>query len=232
MAKKNFYAAVFKDGAHRIYSNWPDCQRATSGVPDIKFKGFGTREEANAWIASARPGEASLSAEVAAGSGSEVGSETAADSHPSGAILIYVDGSYIHSRSKRAGWAWLAVRDGKVIGQESGVTDRDALSRNIDGELEAAIRAMEWVHHHGHRAVIHHDYSGIAMWASGAWKVKAEVSRDYVERIRELKGAVTFKKVAGHSGDRYNDMVDKLAGEAIAAHVERGETGSGGTPAS
>lgn len=222
MAKKNFYAAVFKDGAHRIYSNWPDCQRATSGVPDIKFKGFATREEANAWIAMARSG-ASQSAEIATGAGSIAGSEGGSECHPSGAILIYVDGSYIHSRCKRAGWAWLAVRDGKVIGRESGVTDRDALSRNIDGELEAAIRAMEWAHHHGHKAVIHHDYSGIAMWASGAWKVKAEVSRDYVERIRELKGAVTFKKVAGHSGDLYNDMVDKLAGEAIAAYIERGE---------
>jgi ribonuclease H-related protein len=214
MAKKNFYAAVFKDGAHRIYSNWPDCQRATSGVADIKFKGFATREEANAWIALARPGEASLSAD-------DSGAESGDAGFPAGTILIYVDGSYIHNRCKRAGWAWLAVRDGKVIGQESGVTDKDALSRNIDGELEAAIRAMEWASHHGHRAVIHHDYSGISMWASGAWKVKAEVSRDYVERIREIKDIVTFKKVAGHSGDLYNDMVDKLAGEAIAAFVER-----------
>lgn len=218
MAKKNFYAAVFKDGAHRIYSNWPDCQRATTGVPDIKFKGFATREEATAWVAMARSGgSAPLSVKTAASA------DEAAGGYPPGTVLIYVDGSYIHSRSKRAGWAWVAVRDGTVIGQESGVTDKDALSRNIDGELEAAVRAMEWAHHHGHKAVIHHDYAGIAMWASGAWKVKAEVSMDYVDRIREIKRAVTFKKVAGHSGDKYNDMVDKLAGEAIAAHVERGK---------
>lgn len=215
MAKKNFYAAVFKDGAHRIYSNWPDCQRATTGIPDIKFKGFATREEAAAWIAMARPGEASVAAEAASrGDGSSAG-------YPPGTVLIFVDGSYIHSRCKRAGWAWVAVRDGDVIDRESGVTEKDALSRNIDGELEAAIRAMEWAHRLGHAAVIHHDYSGIAMWASGAWKVKAEVSRDYVERIREIKGSVTFKKVAGHSGDKYNDLVDKLAGEAIAAHMSQ-----------
>lgn len=215
MAKKNFYAAVFKDGAHRIYSNWPDCQRATSGVPDIKFKGFATREEASAWVALAVPGEASLAAATASGD------DAASIGYPPGTVLIYVDGSYIHSLCKRAGWAWLAVRDGNVIGQESGVTAKDALSRNIDGELEAAIRAMEWAHNRGHKAVIHHDYSGIAMWATGAWKVKAEVSMDYVERIREIKAAVTFKKVAGHSGDKYNDMVDKLAGEAITEHIER-----------
>jgi ribonuclease H-related protein len=215
MAKKNFYAAVFKDGAHRIYSNWPDCQRATTGVPDIKFKGFATREEAKAWIAMAHPGGASPAAAIA------LSGDEGSGAYPPGTVLIYVDGSYIHSRCKRAGWAWLAVRDGQIIGQESGVTERDALSRNIDGELEAAIRAMEWAHGLGHKAVIHHDYSGIAMWASGAWKVKAEVSLDYVERIREIKGAVTFKKVAGHSGDKYNDMVDKLAGEAIAAHADK-----------
>lgn len=221
MAKKNFYAAVFKDGSHRIYSNWPDCQRATSGVPDIKFKGFATREEANAWIVMARPGMASLAAEDALSEGESSGG------YPAGTVLIYVDGSYLHALCKRAGWAWLAVRDDEIIGHESGVTEKDALSRNIDGELEAAIRAMEWAHHHGHKAVIHHDYSGIAMWASGAWKVKAEVAMDYVERIREIKGAVTFKKVAGHSGDKYNDKVDKMAGEAIAAHVGKEKTGPG-----
>ena len=215
MAKKNFYAAVFKDGAHRIYSNWPDCQRATSGVPDIRFKGFATRAEANAWIALAVPGEGSLATEAA------MGDEGAPGGFPPGTVLIYVDGSYIHSLCKRAGWAWVAVRDGNIIGQESGVTVKDALSRNIDGELEAAIRAIEWAHLQGHKAVIHHDYSGIAMWASGAWKVKAEVSMDYVERIREIKGSVSFKKVAGHSGDKYNDLVDKLAGDAITTHVER-----------
>lgn len=223
MAKKNFYAAVFKDGAHRIYSNWPDCQRATSGVPDIKFKGFATRAEAQAWIALSVPGEASQAAEDGSAS---PGADDGAPGYPAGSILIYVDGSYIHQLCKRAGWAWLAVRDGEVIARESGVTDKDALSRNIDGELEAAIRAMEWAHRYGHRAVIHHDYSGIAMWASGAWKVKAEVSKDYVERIREIKAGMRFRKVAGHSGDAFNDMVDKLAGEAIAAFVERAGSGA------
>lgn len=211
MAKNNFYAAVFKDGANRIYSNWPDCQRATTGVSDIRFKGFPTRAEAQAWIELNLPGEAGLRA--GADAPDPVG-------HPAGTILIYVDGSYIHQRCRKAGWAWVAVRDGIVIDRNSGVTERDALSRNIDGELEAAVRAMEWAHDRGHRAVIHHDYSGIAMWASGAWKVKAEVSRTYVERIRDIKAGIRFVKVAGHSGDMFNDMVDKLAGEAILAYLE------------
>ncbi|MDQ3001846.1 MAG: ribonuclease H family protein [Fibrobacterota bacterium] len=210
--KKNFYAVLFKDGTHRIYSNWPDCQRATSGVPDIQFKGFITRDEATAWIALTVPSDASLPIEAKKEEG-----------FPPGSVLIYVDGSYIHKRCKRAGWAWLAVKDDKVIGQESGVTEKDALSRNIDGELEAAVKAMEWARHHGHKAVIHHDYTGISMWASGAWKVKAEISQHYVDRIKDLKAGVTFKKVTGHSGDIYNDRVDKLAGEAIAAFVERGK---------
>ncbi len=211
MAKKNFYAAVFQDKAHRIYSNWADCLRATRGVPNVQFKGFATREEAQTWIALTTPGEASLSVEEKAEAG-----------YPAGTVLVYVDGSYIHGKCKRAGWAWLAVRDGKVIGQDSGVTQKDALSRNIDGELEAAARAMEWAHGQGYRAVIHHDYSGISMWATGAWKVKAEVSQGYVERIQDIKSGVRFHKVAGHSGDLYNDMVDKLAGDAIAAYVAQG----------
>jgi ribonuclease H-related protein len=218
LAKKNFYAAIFQDGAQRIYSNWPDCQRATRGVPNIQFKGFATRDEAQAWMALTLPSEASLSVV-----------EKSVSGYPAGTVLIYVDGSYIHRKCKRAGWAWLAVRDGEIIGKESGVTDKDALSRNIDGELEASIRAMEWAHRNGHRAVIHHDYTGIAMWATGAWKVKAEVSQDYVERIRDIKAGIRFHKVEGHSGDVYNDMVDELAGDAIAAFVD--STVKGGTSA-
>lgn len=214
MAKKNFYAAIFKDGSHRVYSNWPDCRRATTGVPEIQFKGFVTRAEAQAWIALTVPSEASLSLPDQAG-----------PRHPVGTVLVYVDGSYIHTKCKRAGWAWVAVEDGQVIAQDSGVTDKDALSRNIDGELEAAVQAIEWAHRHGYKAVIHHDYSGISMWASGAWKVKAEVSKDYVERIRDIKSGITFQKVAGHSGDAFNDMADKLAGEAIAAFVEKHKYG-------
>ncbi len=214
MAKKNFYAAVFKDGAHRIYSNWPACQKATSGVADVRFKGFATKSEADAWIALCLPNEASLTAE-------DPSDRTPAATAPPGAVLIYVDGSYIHKRCKRAGWAWIAIKDGKALAQDSGVTEEDALSRNIDGELEAAIQAMEWAHRNGHRAVICHDYAGIAAWAMGLWQVKAEISKGYVERIRDIKSGITFRKVTGHSGDVWNDKVDALAGEAIAKFLDR-----------
>lgn len=214
MAKKNFYAAVFKDGAHRIYSNWPACQKATSGVADVRFKGFSTKAEADAWIALCLPNETSLTAEDPA-------DYTPAATAPQGTVLIYVDGSYIHKRCKRAGWAWIAIKDGKVLAQDSGVTDEDALSRNIDGELEAAIQAMEWAYRNGHRAVICHDYAGIAAWAMGLWQVKAEISKGYVDRIRDIKSGITFRKVTGHSGDVWNDKVDALAGEAIAKFLDR-----------
>lgn len=219
MAKKNFYAAVFKDGAHRIYSNWPACQKATSGVADVRFKGFATKTEAEAWISLCLPDRAPPG--QAAPEAGDPSGNAPASAPPQGEVLIYVDGSYIHKRCKRAGWAWIAIKDGKLLAQDSGVTDEDALSRNIDGELEAAIQAMEWAHRNGHRAVICHDYAGIAAWAMGLWQVKAEISKGYVERIRDIKSGITFRKVTGHSGDVWNDKVDALAGEAIAKFTDR-----------
>jgi ribonuclease H-related protein len=208
---RKIYAALFPDGTRRFFREWSECQKAVHGVKDVHFKGFPSREDAELWLS--RISDKLESADAAGG--------LPASQRPD-ELHIYVDGAY-RPGCKKAGWAWVAVRDGLKIAEDSGVTGADALSRNIDGELEAAAQAMEWAAAAGQRAVLFHDYAGIAMWASGAWKVKAPVSKAYVERIRELKSAFTFKKVAAHAGVEWNEYADKLAEGAITRFQRPGD---------
>ncbi len=47
--KKKFYAYLAK-GKSGIIDDWSACDKIVSGVPNAKFKGFETREEAERWL--------------------------------------------------------------------------------------------------------------------------------------------------------------------------------------
>ncbi|OGQ47171.1 MAG: hypothetical protein A3I05_00675 [Deltaproteobacteria bacterium RIFCSPLOWO2_02_FULL_44_10] len=49
MKKEKFYAYTV-DVAAGITDSWVDCEKVVSGVPNAKFKGFNTREEAERWL--------------------------------------------------------------------------------------------------------------------------------------------------------------------------------------
>ncbi|MBR1740809.1 MAG: RNase H, partial [Lachnospiraceae bacterium] len=60
-------------------------------------------------------------------------------------------------------------------------------------------------------------YEGIAKWCNGAWKTNKEGTKAYRAFYEEMaKGMeIRFEKVRGHSGDKYNDMADHLARQAL-----------------
>ena len=49
MTSKKYYA-VASGRKPGIYDNWPAAQAQVTGYPGAKFKGFLTREEADAWL--------------------------------------------------------------------------------------------------------------------------------------------------------------------------------------
>ena len=64
---------------------------------------------------------------------------------------------------------------------------------------------------------IFYDYQGIESWATGDWKTNNNLTRDYKKFIDEIKSQIdiNFVKVKGHSNDKYNDMADELAKQAL-----------------
>ena len=90
--------------------------------------------------------------------------------------------------------------------------------RNVAGEIMGAAQAMKSAKEAGIKSItIHHDYEGIAKWCTGEWKAKKVWTKKYKafydDIIKDLD--VEFVKVKGHSGDKYNDLADKLAREAL-----------------
>jgi len=191
------YAAKFSDGTHWLGDNWPDCEKLVMGKQGVKYKSFIKMEDAKAWI-----------------TGKKVVKK---------GLRIYIDGSFMPT-SEYAGWSWIAVENGVQIACEFGKTPHPALSRNIDGELHAAWKAMEFLAKHKRKGTICYDYQGVESWAIGDWKANSAVSIIYMNRIAEIKEWASFERVAGHSGDEWNDKADELAKGALKAPLVEKKT--------
>lgn len=132
---------------------------------------------------------------------------------------IYVDGSYSDIK-KVASYGIVYVLDDTIIATEKGITDKYIDTRNVVGELTAASRAIIYAINNNYRDVnIHYDYEGIEKWVTGEWATKKECTANYKKFINDNKLKynlnINFIKVKGHSGNKYNDIADMLAKEAL-----------------
>jgi ribonuclease HI len=147
------------------------------------------------------------------GSGSNTASSTSVPS--SDVTELWVDGACLqHGDGLQFGWAFAIRRNGTVIHTAQGHTipDQAILHRNVGSELEATLQGLRWCVEQGVRQVlVHHDYTGIAQWITGAWRAKQPYTQAYVETVRSFPLTVRFQKVLAHSGIPTNELVDRLA---------------------
>lgn len=193
MAKKKFYA-VKVGKTPGIYTDWLDCKAQVDGFPNAKYKGFATEAEANAFL----------------GQSVEHTSEIADEA------VAYVDGSYNKATKEYScGIVFLFNNEIKTYA-EKGCVNADM--RNVAGEIWAAENAMIMALELGVKSLtIVHDYQGIASWCTGEWKANNKATKAYKAYFDSIKDKITirFVKVKGHSGNKYNDMADKLAKSVI-----------------
>ena len=190
MPSRKFYAVRAPLGP-AVFETWDECKAVVAGVSGARYKSFATRGEAEAWAA-----------------------ERAAETPDDGVLRLYVDGSFVPS-CPFAGWAVVAVRNGEKLWTMSGRTERPAESRNVDGEVEAATRAIRWLRENPQRAEIVHDYEGVARWALGEWKAKSAVARRYAADAAPLPEGLSFRHVVAHAGEVWNETADSLARGAL-----------------
>jgi len=179
-----------------IFTDWGECRKQIMGYPNAVYKSFLTREEAEAYMQQ--------------DDGPKLDESTA--------LVAYVDGSF-RNDTRRIGYGVVLLYQGKHRCLNGEVTD-PALGRlhNVAGELAAAMTAMRFAAEKGFpELIIWHDYEGIAAWCTGGWAARDPVTQAYKAFYEALPADLTveFRKVKGHSGNRYNDMADELAKKAI-----------------
>lgn len=196
--KKKAWYAVREGRTPGLYKTWGECQREVIGWPGAVFKGFYTREEAEAYL-----------------SGQEQERRTAVGS----GMVAYVDGSYLPHKPDRYAYGVVLLHQGKVETESRCLVDPpNASMRNVAGEIAGARRAMEICLDRGISELdLYYDYAGLERWCTGEWQANMEGTRAFKRFYDGLRGRLTvhFHKVQSHTGVRYNEMADRLAKEAL-----------------
>ncbi len=200
--KKPKYYAVKVGRKTGILTSWPECEKATGGYPGAVFKSFDNEISARAWLE---------------GVSIPVGAKETADNQQQIFVAdydVYTDGSYVDGRYA---WAYAFVKDDQVVYEDSdvGKNPQAAAMRNVAGEIAAVLYAVKRAASMGARIRIHHDYAGIAFWVTGQWRTKNEFTQLYATLMKKHRGIYQFQKVQAHTGDRFNEYVDKKAKEAL-----------------
>ncbi|MFR5264285.1 ribonuclease H family protein [Clostridium sp.] len=208
MAKKKYYAvAVGKSGVPMILESWSECQKEVIGAKGAIYKSFENIEDAKEFLKINSEGR------VESSKTTENIKETFEG------INIYVDGSFMEIKNNFS-YGLVVIKDGEVIYKDKGTgNNEDSIAlRNVAGEVMGAMKAVEYALNNNFKEItICYDYQGVESWALGTWKRNRELTKEYnaymQEKMKEIK--VSFKKIKGHSGNKYNDMADLLAKEAL-----------------
>ena len=143
--------------------------------------------------------------------------------HP-GQLVAYVDGSYEHSIGRYAYGCVYLTPEGDIVTESGGDNKEEvATARNVAGEMLGAMHAVKWCMEKGYKSIkIFYDYEGIEKWARGMWKTNKSLTKKYAEYMRRQMERIdiSFEKVVAHTGDKYNEMADKLAKQGLLQDEE------------
>ncbi len=134
-------------------------------------------------------------------------------------VTAYVDGSFNPEIGKYA-YGCIILREGCEEIKMSGAGDNPegVAQRNVTGEMLGAMSAVQWCAKNKYTdLLICYDYAGIEMWATGKWRAKNNLTQKYRDYMQDHMSYmnISFKKIAAHTGDKYNEEADKLAKSAL-----------------
>ena len=195
MAK--FYA-VKKGKKTGIFLTWDECKEQVTGFKGAVYKSFKTLSEAEAFL--------------------ERNEEKIENIEEVNGVYAYIDGSFDRVSGVYGSGVVIVDGDEKYEYKHAGNREDYAQLHNVAGELEAAKFVMWYaVDKKIKEITLFYDYQGIEAWAVGSWKANLTYTQDYVKFYNKVKTRVkvNFVKVKAHTGIELNEVVDKLAKEAI-----------------
>ena len=195
---EKFYA-VKKGKKTGIFSTWDECKEQVTGFKGAVYKSFKTLSEAEAFL--------------------ERNEEKIENIEKVDGVYAYIDGSFDRINGIYGSGVVIVDGDKKHEYKHAGNREDYAQLHNVAGELEAAKFVMWYaVDKKIKEITLFYDYQGIEAWAVGDWQANLPYTQDYVKFYNKVKSVVkvNFVKVKAHTGVELNEVVDKLAKDAIA----------------
>ena len=123
-------------------------------------------------------------------------------------IKIYTDGSCLKNPGGPGGWAICIIEDNIDFILSGG----DNNTTNNRMELTAIIEALDCIKN-GVCCTVYTDSQLCINCATGKWKRKSNLDLwdKFDKNIKDKN--ISFEWIKGHSGDYYNELVDKIAYE-------------------
>ena len=144
---------------------------------------------------------------------------------PAKGYEVYVDGSDINGAT---GYGLVILKYGRAVEELFGQVAVAAAggTHQVAGELKAVEETLRWCQKNDVKEVsIFYDYLGIEKWATGAWKANQMLTQSYAKFVRASGVKIRWRKVASHTGNRWNDYADKLAKKgALSATAQADDT--------
>ena len=209
MANKVY--AVRKGREIGIFTDWDTCKKQVDGFPGAEYKSFKDPQDAWEYI----KGDGPLSNELGGSSPSSTGGPS-----PLGTQWkAYVDGSYDAVSGRFSCGVVILNGDSEPVQLNAAFEDPDAAThRNVAGEVMGARTAIEYcLEHEIEEVTVYHDYEGVGKWADNEWKANHPLTQNYKAFITDArkKMKINFVKVKAHAGNKYNEMADQLAKDAL-----------------
>ena len=222
--------AVKKGIKTGIFHSWEECEEQVKGVSGAEYKSFTSMSDALLYLGSPSAIrntrlDKDLAAVMAGSSKRKLPKIIPVSTD--GTPFAFVDGSFNPETNVYGYGGFICAGDKKFKLQGSGNDPMEAGLRNVAGEImgvEAAVRAASAM---GLKdLIIHYDYAGLENWATGKWKAKTLMSKEYTDFMKaaEISGLnVTFKKEDAHTigseklswGIVNNERADILAKRAV-----------------
>ena len=189
------YYAVKKGKQVGIYDSWDACQVQVNNFKGAQYKAFSTYDAARQYLISNEP-----------------------TSNNECLPKAYVDGSFNEKTNEYSFGAVLLINGFEYHFKKSFPPDELSSMRNVAGEIKGAGFIIQYCLNHGiAKLELYHDYEGIAKWYQNEWKANLFGTKKYQEFANKVKNDIDVKfiKVKSHSNDKYNDLADQLAKEAL-----------------
>jgi ribonuclease HI len=187
------YYAVKNGRKNGIYDNWPECEENVKGFYGAKFKSFSSLLDAKKYLEGEEEDELLDN-------------------------TCFVDGSF-DTKTNNYSFGCVIKINGEIKKfSHKFLSDNFSSFRNVAGEVRGASFIINYAYKNNIKELtIYYDYEGIEKWYTGAWKANNELTKAYQDFSKQMDGKIKirFIHVKSHTNVYYNEMVDKLAKDAL-----------------